>query len=175
MAFANRLFMRLKLFIDSEDIALKRKYQELVESHNLKMKSGSNFDAGFDLYCPSDILCKKGYVINVVDFKIKVAAQMVDSSFNYDNTGFFLYPRSSISGTGLRLANSVGVIDSGYRGSLIAKFDCVTEEYKVNKFDRLMQIVSPTMSPIFVELVDSFDDLGDTTERGSNGFGSSGK
>ncbi len=34
-----------------------------------------------------------------------------------------LFPRSSVSKTDLRLCNSVGVIDSGYRGEVIVKFD----------------------------------------------------
>ena len=39
---------------------------------------------------------------------------------NDKNIGYYLYPRSSISKTPLILANSVGIIDSGYRGNIKA-------------------------------------------------------
>jgi dUTP pyrophosphatase len=94
------------------------------------------------------------------------------------NTGFFMMPRSSLSGTTLRLANSVGVIDSGYRGNLIGKFDCFIGNdniYCVNKYDKLLQIVAPGMVPIYVSVVNSTNDFGGNTERGSGGFGSTGR
>ena len=42
---------------------------------------------------------------------------MIDSNNNY--LSYYLYPRSSISKLNIRLANSVGIIDSGYRGKSI--------------------------------------------------------
>jgi dUTP pyrophosphatase len=115
------------------------------------------------------------------------------------NTGFYMYPRSSLSKTKLRLANSVGIIDSGYRGNLIGMFDVVNmdettqpvndsqlqsqlqnkDEYKDYDYcakvnDRLVQICGPGLIPIYVEIVNSLDELGNETERGSGGFGSTG-
>ena len=102
------------------------------------------------------------------------------------NTGFYMYPRSSLSKTKLRLANSVGIIDSGYRGNLIGMFDVVNiddEERNMNKNnadyfakvnDRLVQICAPGLVPILVEIVENEDELGNETERGSGGFGSTG-
>ena len=89
-----------------------------------------------------------------------------------------MYPRSSLSKRKLRLPNSVGVIDAGYRGNLIGMFDIVNsdEEYEtVNKFDRLVQICSPNLQPIVVEIVDEINELGEITHRGEGGFGSTGK
>jgi len=88
--------------------------------------------------------------------------------------GFFMYPRSSISKTSLRLSNSVGVIDSGYRGELMCAFDCFYRDYLVSEGDRLVQVVAPGMVPIIARLVDNEEDLGDSTVRGSGGFGSTG-
>ena len=87
-----------------------------------------------------------------------------------------MYPRSSLSKTQLRLANSVGIIDSGYRGNLIGAFDCLSKkgEYKVLKDDRLVQICSPDLAPIMVEIVDTEEKLGKKTTRGQGGFGSTG-
>ena len=86
-----------------------------------------------------------------------------------------LYPRSSLSKTPLRLANSVGIIDSGYRGNIIGMFDCRCDEYKINYMDRLVQICDPTMCPIYVELVEKESDLGVNSTRGDGGFGSTGR
>lgn len=89
---------------------------------------------------------------------------------------FKLYPRSSMgSKTPLRLGNSVGVVDSGYRGHLMACVDCHGEEnYSISQYDRLLQIVAFSGRPIFVKLVENHKDLG-ITIRGDGGFGSTGK
>jgi len=49
------------------------------------------------------------------------------------------------------------------------------EEYIVNKYDRLLQICAPGLVPIIVEVVNTFEELGEETERGSGGFGSTGR
>lgn len=88
-----------------------------------------------------------------------------------------LLPRSSTgSKTPLRLANSVGVIDSGYRGHLMACVDNVNTEqnYEIKKEDRLFQIVAFNGKPMFVTMVASHDDLQKTT-RNNGGFGSTGR
>lgn len=85
------------------------------------------------------------------------------------NTSYLLFPRSSISKTPLRLANSIGLIDAGYRGELIAALDNTSEEeYVIKKNDKLVQLVSFTGEPLSFELVDELDE----TSRGEGGFGS---
>jgi dUTP pyrophosphatase len=90
-----------------------------------------------------------------------------------------MHPRSSVSKTKLRLANATGIIDSGYRGHLMGMFDLINlfgnEEYAVEKYDRLLQICAPGLVPIVVEIVNTFEELGSQTERGSGGFGSTGR
>ena len=80
-----------------------------------------------------------------------------------------LFPRSSISKTDLRLANAVGVIDSGYRGEIILKFDLSGGIlYKVG--DRIAQLMLvPIPSINFVEVVNL-----PKSDRDTGGFGSSG-
>jgi len=88
-----------------------------------------------------------------------------------------MYPRSSLSKTPLRLANSVGIIDAGYRNNLIGAFDLIknhVETYFVEKHSRLLQICSPILCPIYVELVTTQADLSTLTERNEGGFGSTG-
>lgn len=80
-----------------------------------------------------------------------------------------IYPRSSISKTPLRLANSVGVVDSGYRGEIIAALDNISDsEYTVVRGARLVQLTSDIGNITTVRNVESFDE----TERGARGFGS---
>ena len=81
-----------------------------------------------------------------------------------------LLPRSSISKTPLRLSNSVGLIDSGYRGVIQAPVDNISDEdYVIEEGTRLFQIVnSPLETFKDIEIVDT---LGDT-DRGEGGFGS---
>ena len=90
--------------------------------------------------------------------------------------GYYLYPRSSLgTKSTLRLSNSVGIIDSGYRGNIIAAFDNHGNDHIIDKGDRVVQICPPDLChPIKVEIVDSEADLGDKTVRGGGGFGSTG-
>ena len=82
-----------------------------------------------------------------------------------------LYPRSSNSKTDLYLTNHVGVIDSGYRGFIMAKLDNLGSiDYEVKKGSRLCQICAPDLSPLVLNLT---SDLSKTT-RGEAGFGSTG-
>jgi dUTP pyrophosphatase len=101
--------------------------------------------------------------------------------------GFYLYPRSSISKTRMRLANSVGIIDAGYRGDLIAAVDTIGlfgsadiwHVWKetlspIKKYDRYFQVCAPDLSPFLVHIVDDETDLSPPTARGTGGFGSTG-
>ncbi len=84
---------------------------------------------------------------------------------------YFLMPRSSISKTPIRLCNSIGLIDAGYRGEIMAAVDNIKQEdYTINSGQRLFQIVSMDGSPLSFELVDELS----STSRGVGGFGSTG-
>ena len=84
-----------------------------------------------------------------------------------------VFPRSSIRKYELALSNSVGVIDSGYRGELQATFKKTNGldslAYKVG--DRVAQIMIIPYPPIEFDEVAELSD----TERGDGGFGSTGK
>jgi dUTP pyrophosphatase len=82
-----------------------------------------------------------------------------------------LFPRSSVSKTTLNLANSVGVIDSGYRGSLMLKFRYLEEGDVYDVGDRVAQLV--IMKLPFVEITEVAELS--SSERGEGGFGSTGK
>jgi dUTP pyrophosphatase len=170
-------YMCLKVFVD-ETNSLKQLYINSALNHNNKMLNPSNnyLDAGFDLFVPNEINCFNDRV-NKIDLKIMCSAQMV-TTHKKSNTGYYMYPRSSISKTQLRLANATGIIDAGYRGHLMGMFDVIGNDdsiYLVNQHDRLLQICAPGLIPIVVEVVDTLDELGSETERGSGGFGSTGR
>lgn len=84
-----------------------------------------------------------------------------------------VFPRSSIRNTELILSNSVGVIDSGYRGELQATFKKTNglDSISYNIGDRVCQIlIIPYPQIEFTEV----EELSNT-ERGEGGFGSTGK
>jgi dUTPase len=190
--------MVLKLYVDSSDDELKNKYFEAANSHNNKLLNNqTHIDAGFDLFAPGNegdelnILGDKlrffgpGWnnrsPVNKLDLKVCCSAKMyLDSGKNF-NTGYYMYPRSSISKTQLRLANSTGIIDAGYRGHLMGMFDVVnisnnqSADYYGHKFERYLQICAPGLVPIIVEIVNSPEELGEQTARGCGGFGSTGR
>ena len=88
-----------------------------------------------------------------------------------DGRAYLLMPRSSISRTPLRMANSIGLIDGGYRGEIMAVCDNIKDApYTVNRGDRLFQLVGLDGSPIEYELREELS----ATTRGDDGFGSTG-
>ena len=120
-------------------------------------------DAGLDLYVLEDQTFKPGET-----GKIKLGI----SCENIDGKGYFLFPRSSISKTPLRMANSIGLIDGGYRGEIMAVCDNIKDyEFSISKGDRLFQLVSADLSIIEFEIVENLSN----STRGEGGFGSTGK
>ena len=189
----NDKFMHLKIFVDSEDPELRDIYMNAAATHNQKIMGDPHFfDAGFDLFLPNNmhfyIPGRMETHVNKVDFKVKCCAKICildreDPTNKEYSTGFYTHPRSSLSKTPLRLANSTGIIDAGYRGNLIGMFDCIwsTEAASITNSDfcaakstRLLQICAPSLMPIFVEIVDTIEALGPNTSRGGGGIGSTG-
>ena len=83
-----------------------------------------------------------------------------------------IIPRSSIgTKTPLRLSNSVGLIDSGYRGELGVIYDNTSDEdYGITAGDRIAQLLVMPSYRFQPKVVDSLED----SDRGEGGFGSSG-
>ena len=129
-------------------------------------KGNSKKDSGFDLFVPNHILIPAGKIV-LIDMKVKCAVYR-----NNKTSPYYLYARSSVSNRGIMLVNSVGIIDSGYRGSLMAAFyNTTNKDVKIPEGERIVQICMPNLSYDFkVNLVDSLDE----TERGEGGLGSTG-
>ena len=83
-----------------------------------------------------------------------------------------VFPRSSVSKTCLGLANSVAVVDAGYRGEIKLRFKALGNQdnpmYKVG--DRVAQMIIMPFPKIRLSEVEELSE----TERGEGGFGSSG-
>jgi|GEM_PF-800616 len=204
--------MHLTLFVDGND-ELKNKYFNAASNHNIKLFRDPHFyDAGFDLFLPPNdkvseantygtgtrffVENENSVPINKVDFKVKCCARMYTKNMNTminDNNNnnnnfyyspFYTYARSSMSKTPLRLANNQGIIDAGYRGSLIGMFDCIYSkkndyidkdcDWFMDAYSRVLQICAPGLVPIYVEVVNHIGELGPNTSRGEGGFGSTG-
>lgn len=195
-------FMVLKMYVDSEDANLRDLYIQSANNHNNKIIHNHEFiDAGFDLFAPGAQEARDDFSndqsvlqffgpnreienpVNKLNFRVRCSARMFADTGKSYNTGYFMYPRSSLSRTRLRLANSTGIIDSGYRGHLMGMFDVVNipndeercADYFGQKYDRYLQICAPGLVPILIEVVNSIEELGEETERGSGGFGSTGR
>jgi len=166
--------MHLQLKVTSEDNILLDKYIENANNHNNNLLNNNFPDAGFNLLVPTTTEC---YInqINKIDFGVRCSATVISKN-NMEITGYYMYPRSSTgSKTLLRLANSVGIIDSGYRGNLMGCFDVANySEYNtqtIQQYSSIIQICAPSLVPIIVEIVKELDE---DTERGEGGFGSTG-
>lgn len=79
-----------------------------------------------------------------------------------------IFPRSSISKYDMHLRNSVGVIDSGYRGEIMVKFGFLPNGKLYSMGDKVAQLIILPYPQITFEEVDELSE----TERGEGGFGS---
>lgn len=92
-----------------------------------------------------------------------------------ENSGLvgLVFPRSGLASKhGITLANSVGVIDSDYRGEIMVPVKNTSKiSYEINSGDRIAQL---GIFPVFMQTFTECDELSDTV-RGVGGFGSTGK
>ncbi len=151
---------------------MKVKFKKLHESAVLPAYAKPG-DAGLDLVATSAQSvsdAEAGYYY--IEYGTGLAAEIPGGYVG------LLYPRSSISKTGLIQANAVGVVDSGYRGEIKLRYkvdngiftelgDKMATFSVGDKIAQLVIVPYPTIEPEFVE------ELGET-ERGAGGFGSTG-
>lgn len=148
--------------ICSNGMITKPLYEEQIKKGNSKK------DSGIDLFCPRTVEIPPGE-IKLIDMEVKCAVYK-----NGEPCPYYMYSRSSTPiKYGLILGNSVGIIDCGYRGNLMASFyNTKKEPVTISQGTRLVQICMPNLSYDFSrKLVDKLD----STERGEGGFGSTGK
>jgi dUTP pyrophosphatase len=135
-------------------------------------------DSGLDLFIIKDEVIPAGQT-KIIDLGIccQLRKQKFSCIFNKLMSekyySYTMYPRSSISKTPLRVANSVGLCDAAYTGTLKAALHNTdpNNDFTVKKGERYVQLTYPNLEEVSFMLV---DELRDTT-RGSGGFGSTGK
>ena len=138
-------------------------FSEVIYNMYQEHKHFHQGDAGLDVYIVENQIINSGETSRI---KLGISCE------NIDQKAYFLMPRSSISKTPLRLANSVGLIDAGYRGEIMAAVDNIKDiPYKVEVGQRLFQIVAMDGSKINFDLIYELSQ----TSRGSDGFGSTGQ
>lgn len=118
-------------------------------------------DAGCDLVATSCTTDKDGNIVYGTGLALEIPAGYMG----------LLFPRSSNAKQNLLLCNSVGVIDSDYRGEVMLKFKPVGGEKRYAVGERVAQlIIMPYPSVEFAETRELSD-----TDRGEGGYGSTGK
>lgn len=185
-ATQTRPYYRLYVHLDSQDEELRNMYETKFKAQREKVKkfiTGENIcvDAGVDIFNPSDTVLYRT-TASKLSTSLRCAMYYIEHNGDKFPSGYYMYPRSSTgSSTPLRLANSVGIIDAGYRGELMGYLDNINPnyDYTANKYQRLLQIVSPNMTyPIWPELVNNLNDLDNYITHNDPveaGFGSTGK
>ncbi len=85
----------------------------------------------------------------------------------------FVLPRSGLASRyGIGVVNAPGLIDPGYRGEIrVVLVNLGSEEFRIARSDRIAQLVVVPVAAVHVQLVETLSD----SERGSGGFGSSGR
>lgn len=130
-------------------------------------KYATGGSAGMDLSAciQEDIVIKPGEIVMV---PTGIAIQIPDNT-----VAGFVFPRSGLAGKyGISLANCVGVIDSDYRGEIICPMINLGKNVHVVKNgERIAQIV---FMPVFAAVLQETAAL-EETERGTGGFGSTGR
>jgi len=133
-------------------------------------------DAGLDLVAISKNTVNKGpawaeegfnHQLNYIEYGTGLAFEIPEGHVG------LIFPRSSIRKTGMSLRNSVGVIDSGYRGEVKFSFEMAPQinrkEYEVG--EKVGQMIIMPFPLVEVEEVETLSE----SERGSGGYGSTGR
>lgn len=152
------------------------KFLELIDKMKVRIKKLNDnavmptkahaTDAGFDLYCTSkeidwtkrQIVCHTGLAFEIPEGYVGL-----------------IFPRSSVSNKPLMMANSVGVVDSCYRGEVTTKFNITDTRQSAfahyQEGDRIAQMIIIPYPEIEFEETDRLSE----SDRGTGGYGSTGR
>ena len=145
-----------------EALPMKVRFKKLHEKAVAPARAHDT-DAGFDLTAVS---VKEDGVRNTLTYGTGIAVEIPKGYVG------LLFPRSSVCKKSLSLANSVGIIDAGFRGEVKVVFRI--EQPHILRYalgDRIAQLIIIPYPEVQFEEADELDD----TERGDGGFGSTGK
>ena len=155
------------LFIYSPSKTITSMLLDQLERHRFT-------DSGFDIPMKFDEVLP-----NERQHAFKLGIHVAATSLDGDRLPCLLLPRSSLYKTPVRMANSIGLIDAGYRGEVQAKTDVLSSLNNVHAIEegsRYFQLTTHNFLPwtrVFV--VNELDDLPSPPDnRGHGGFGSTG-
>lgn len=141
---------------------MKLKFKKLNEAAVLPFKAHKT-DAGLDLTCTSVQYSEND---QCWVYGTGLAVEIPDGHVG------LIFPRSSVFKKGEVLSNCVGVIDSGYRGEVFAKFYQVTDRHDCyNVGDRFCQLIVMPIPDVETTWADELSD----SDRGEGGYGSTGR
>jgi len=131
-------------------------------SEDAVIPTRSNYtDAGYDLYVPHDFLIMP-HTRALVPTHISMAIPLGYAGLIWDRSGLAVKKG---------LHRAAGVIDSGYRGEIkVCLWNLSDEEVHLRKGDRIAQLIFQSLPQFDLVEVESLQ----PTERGSDGFGSTG-
>ena len=138
-----------------------RKFRVMLDEGAKMPTKAHDADAGFDLYAPRAFTVLRG------------ASTIVDTGVHIEIPKGYVGFLKSKSGLNVKYGiTGEGVIDAGYTGSIVAKlYNDGGNPVRFEEGQKIIQIVFLPIPEVELELTDSFAE----TERGENGFGSSGK
>ena len=153
--------------VEGEDMMEKKVKIKKLRENAVVPKRATEGSAGADLYacCDDPVEIKPGSLVMI---PTGIAIELPEKDL-----AAFLFARSGLGVKhGICLANGVGVIDSDYRGEIYVGLCNVSDkDYTVSPGERIAQmVIMPVVCAEFVQV----QQLGET-ERGSGGFGSTGK
>ena len=128
---------------------------------------GSSSAAGWDLRCLEDTVIRKGQSSRIKTGLVVAIPEGWEGQIR---------SRSSLGAKGMIMPNGVGTIDSDYRGELMVLATWIGEgdEFHLAKGERCAQLLLAPVPLVSFTEVNDVEALGDT-QRGSGGFGSSGR
>ncbi|MBQ0099543.1 MAG: dUTP diphosphatase [Firmicutes bacterium] len=153
-------------FVKSEDVIVKFKRTTLTSK---KPTKATEYSAGYDLYV--DI----GEPVIIKPHSTIILSSGIITEIPKGYLGA-IYARSGLSTkSGIRPATCVSIIDSDYRGVIGIPLHNDSEVDRIiAPYERVAQFIIHEIPKVELKEVSSIDDFG-KTERGDNGFGSSGK
>lgn len=134
-----------------------------IKDKELKPHLGTEFSAGQDLKISADMVIPPGVM--------KKAYTGLSLEIPVGHMGLVV-PRSSLGKTGIKLANTIGIIDSDYRGEIILMLENTGGAPKYISYGtRVAQLIVVPYVQYKLMYVDSLEE----TDRGEGGFGHTGE
>ena len=130
-------------------------------------------DAGYDLYAREDFVIPRSRCYSFDDDGVYIGSAIHDTGVHIEIPQGYVGFLKSKSGLNVKHGiTSEGVIDSGYTGSIVVKlYNHEDETYEVKKGDKITQLVILPIATPTLKIVDNLEE----TERGTGGFGSTGR